>query len=51
MGFVDGLLLEWLYSWAIAFLIAFPTVIFVAPLVARICHYLKNKTRVKQEKN
>lgn len=36
MGLVDNLLQLWLKSWSFAFIVAFPTVIVVAPLVRKI---------------
>ncbi|WP_216825014.1 DUF2798 domain-containing protein [Agarilytica rhodophyticola] len=36
IGFVHNILLIWLKAWCFAFVIAFPTVIFVAPIVRKI---------------
>tara|TARA_R110000868_G_scaffold17258_2_gene76023 strand:- start:27075 stop:27227 length:153 start_codon:yes stop_codon:yes gene_type:complete len=36
MGLVDNLLTIWLRAWSISFVIAFPTIVVVAPLVKKL---------------
>jgi hypothetical protein len=36
IGFTDNLLTIWLQAWSFAFVVAFPTVITIAPLVKKI---------------
>jgi len=36
MGLVDNILFIWLKAWAFAFVVAFPTVIVVAPVVRKL---------------
>lgn len=36
MGFAENLLSLWLQAWSFAFVVAFPTVIVVAPLVKKL---------------
>ena len=36
VGFIDGLLTVWLESWGFAFIVAFPTVNIVAPVVRKM---------------
>lgn len=36
VGAVDGIFLIWLRAWALAFVVAFPTVVAVTPLVHRL---------------
>ncbi|MEM5528969.1 DUF2798 domain-containing protein [Gammaproteobacteria bacterium AS21] len=36
VGIVDNILAIWLKSWSFAFIVAFPAVLMVAPLVRRI---------------
>jgi len=35
LGFVDGLFLQWMSSWAFSWAVAFPTVLVVAPFARR----------------
>ncbi len=36
LGFVDGLFAKWMTAWGISWLIAFPTVLLIFPLVRKI---------------
>lgn len=36
MGFAENLLSLWLQAWSFAFVVAFPTVVVVAPLVRKL---------------
>lgn len=36
VGFSEGVLAKWLEAWAISWLIAFPTLLFVLPIVRRL---------------
>jgi hypothetical protein len=36
LGFVDGLFFKWMNAWGISWLVAFPTVLVVLPLVRKI---------------
>lgn len=36
VGFADGLVGIWLHAWAFSWCVAFPTVLFVLPLVRRV---------------
>ena len=36
VGFVDNILYIWLKAWAFAFIVAFPTVVVVAPVVRKL---------------
>ncbi|MDF1762792.1 MAG: DUF2798 domain-containing protein [Oleibacter sp.] len=36
LGWIEGIIGIWLKGWALAFLVAFPTVIFVAPLANKL---------------
>ncbi len=36
LGLVDGLLLIWLKAWGSAFLVAFPAILLITPLVRRL---------------
>jgi len=36
LGLVDGLALLWLRAWALAFVIAFPCILLVTPLVRKL---------------
>ena len=36
VGFIDGILLIWLKAWGFAFVIAFPAVVAVSPVVRRL---------------
>ena len=40
LGFVSNFAMQWGQSWLFAWLIAFPTVLVLAPLVRRITHLL-----------
>jgi hypothetical protein len=36
LGFVDGFILKWMSAWGVSWLVAFPTVLVVLPLVRGI---------------
>jgi len=36
VGMIDGILLIWLKAWSFAFVVAFPTVLMVSPLVRKL---------------
>jgi Protein of unknown function (DUF2798) len=36
LGFADGLFMKWMGAWGISWLVAFPTVLFVLPLVRKV---------------
>ncbi|MEB8433031.1 MULTISPECIES: DUF2798 domain-containing protein [Cocleimonas] len=36
VGLIDGILIKWLKAWSFAFLVAFPTVLIVGPIVRRL---------------
>lgn len=44
VGAVDGLMLSWLEAWEISWLIAFPTLLLVLPVVRRIVSVLVEPT-------
>ena len=37
VGFIDNLVWVWLKAWGVAFSIAFPAIMVVAPIVRRLC--------------
>jgi hypothetical protein len=43
-GFSADLFLTWINIWPKAFLVAFPSAVFVAPLITKICIFLKRKS-------
>ena len=40
VGFVNNLILIWLKAWGIAFSVAFPTIIVVAPIVRKLSEFV-----------
>ena len=45
MGFVDNLVFIWLKAWGVAFSIAFPAIVIVAPIVRKLTEaLLKDET-------
>lgn len=36
VGFIDGIVFIWLKSWALAFVVAFPTVLLIAPIARKL---------------
>jgi hypothetical protein len=40
VGFIDGIISTWLKAWGFAFMVAFPAVIIVSPLVRKIVNIL-----------
>jgi hypothetical protein len=40
LGYVDGVFAMWMTSWAIAWVIAFPTMFFMMPVVRRWLSYI-----------
>lgn len=42
-GFSDGLVLHWMQAWGLSWMVAFPVVLFVLPLVRRIASLIVEK--------
>lgn len=40
VGFVNNIVLIWLKAWAFAFIVAFPTITLVAPIVRRMVEWV-----------
>ncbi|MDA9556639.1 DUF2798 domain-containing protein [Vibrio sp.] len=40
IGWVDNIVFIWLKAWGLSFLIAFPTAMFVSPLIAKIVSFV-----------
>jgi hypothetical protein len=36
VGLIDGILIKWLKAWGFAFMVAFPTVLIIGPIVRRL---------------
>jgi predicted Co/Zn/Cd cation transporter (cation efflux family) len=44
-GFVDGFIAIWLKSWLISYLVAVPSIIFIAPKVQYLVNYISGNGR------
>jgi hypothetical protein len=43
LGLVDGLASIWLHAWGIAFVVAFPTIVLVTPVVRALVNLVVEK--------
>ncbi len=52
IGLVDGIALIWLKAWGFAFVVAFPTILAVSPVVRKLVNLVVEKSGdVTQEEN